>query len=104
MSGSDSFFVEPGELRAAVTEVTAAQAALSGARGALDSAGANTDAGIDHADRADDKVRTFVRQWRSEFELISEMLEAFSDVLTKAAECYEDADAELAQCLVDAGG
>ena len=104
MSGSDSIFVEPGELRAAVTEVAAAQAALSGARGALDSAGSNVDAGIDHADRADDKVHTFVRQWRSEFELISEMLGAFSDVLTKAAQCYEDADAELAQCLVDAGG
>ena len=104
MSGSDSIFVEPGELRAAVTEVAAATAALSGARGALDAAGSNVAAGIDHSDRADDKVATFVRQWRSEFELISEMLGAFSGVLTKAAQCYEDVDAELAQCFADAGG
>ncbi len=103
MSGSDSVFVEPDELRAAVTEVAAATGALHGARGALESAGNQVSSGIDGG-RADDKVSTFVRQWRSELELISEMLGAFSDVLTKAAQCYEDVDAELAQCFADAGG
>lgn len=83
-------FVEPGELRAAVTEVAAATGALQRARGALESAGGQVDI---------DKVATFVRQWRSEFELISEMLGAYSDVLTTAAQCYEELDAELAECF-----
>lgn len=94
MSGSDSIFVEPGELRAAVTEVAAAKAALADGRGALDAARGQVAAGCDA-----DKVDTFVRQWRAEFELIGEMLGAFSDVLTKAAQCYEDLDAELAGCF-----
>lgn len=97
-------FVEPAELRAAVTEVAAAAGALDGARGALDSAKGLVLGGIDHADRADDKFATFARQWRSEFALIRDMLGAYSDVLTTAAQCYEDVDRDLAACLAEVGG
>lgn len=91
-------FVEPDELRAAVAEVGEARAALGDARGMLDAAG-NQVGGHDIA-----QVGTFVRQWRSEFELISELLGAFSNVLTEAARCYEGLDTELAQCLDGVGG
>lgn len=85
-----SVFVEPGELRAAVTEVAAATGALERARGALESAGTQIDIA---------EVGTFVRQWRSEFELIAEMLDAYRDVLVEAAQCYEDLDGDLAECF-----
>ena len=102
----NDIFVEPAELRAAVTEVAAAAGALDGARGALESAKGLVLGAIDHSDRADDKFDTFVRQWRSECELIRDMLGAFTDVLTKAAQCYEDVDTDFASCLSDvaAGG
>lgn len=99
MSGSESLFVEPDELRAVAAEVVAATRSLEDARGALDAAGVNVGAGIDHSDRADDKVATFVRQWRAEFDALRALLGGFSDVLTSAAECYEDLDADLSTCF-----
>lgn len=96
-------FVEPGELRAAVTEVAAASAALADARAALASAGDLVDAGIDHDGRADDKVATFVRQWRSEYEIVADLLGGFCDILENAAACYQELDDDLARCLEDAG-
>ncbi|MDZ7674110.1 MAG: hypothetical protein U5K30_03450 [Acidimicrobiales bacterium] len=100
---SGSIVVEPGELRAAVTDVAAATRALGRARGALESVGGLVAGGIDHGDRADDKVSTFVRQWRSEYDLVAGFLDAFRTILTDAAQCYEDLDAELAACLAEAG-
>lgn len=105
MSGSraGAVFVEPAELHAAVDEVAAATRALGRARGALDAAGGLVARGIDHTGRADDKVATFVRQWRAECELIAGFLDAFREILTNVARCYEDIDAELAGCLAEAG-
>ncbi|WP_436796287.1 WXG100 family type VII secretion target [Actinospongicola halichondriae] len=99
MSGADLVFVEPEQLRAAASEVLAADRALEGAGVALDAADGRVRAGIDHDGRADDKVSTFVRQWRSEFDLLRQMMNGFADVLDRAAECYEELDAELASCI-----
>lgn len=88
-------FVEPDELRAAVGEVAAAAEALGRARGSLEHAGGLVDV---------DEVDTFVRQWRSECELIGDFLGAFREILSRAADCYEGLDDELACCIADAGG
>jgi ABC-type transporter Mla subunit MlaD len=101
---ADELFVQPDELRAAVTEVAAATGALAHARGALESAGGLAAVGLDHAGRADDKVATFVRQWRSELDLVAGMLDAFREVLARAADCYDELDGGLARCVQEAGG
>lgn len=97
--GAGDLFVEPGELRAAATEVAAATAALEAARGALESAGSLVIGGIDHRDRADDKMSTFVRQWRSEYEIVGGMLGGFREILVNAADCYAQLDTDFATCL-----
>lgn len=89
-------FVDPAELRASVAAVADARTALADARTALQRAGADVDRGIDHSREADDRFRTFVRQWRSECELIADLLSAYTEVIGTAAASYEDADGAAA--------
>lgn len=99
----DHLYVDPAALRASVTAVADARQALADARNALERAGASVDGGIDHSRQADDKVRTFVRQWRSECELIADMLGAYAEVVEGAAGSYEDADCDAAAAISGAG-
>lgn len=96
--------VDPQALRESVTAVAGARSALADARAALERAGAEVERGIDHCREADDRVRTFVRQWRSEYELIAELLGAYTEVIDTAAASYEDADREIAAQISGAGG
>ncbi len=97
-------FVDPPALRGSVSAVSDARSALADARAALERAGAQVDGGIDHCREADDRVRTFVRQWRSEYELITELLGAYTEVIESAATSYEDADRSVAAQISGAGG
>lgn len=97
-------FVDPAALRASVAGVADARTALADARAALEQAGAGVDRGIDHSREADDRVRTFVRQWRSEYDLIAELLGAYTDVIGAAADSYEDADDAVAAEINGLGG
>lgn len=101
---SAHLFVDPAALRASVAAVADARRALADARAVLEQAGQRVDAGIDHSRGADDAVRTFVRQWRSEYELIAEMLGAYTDVIERAAASYEDADGGAATEIGQLGG
>ena len=86
-------FVEPTQLRAAVTQVAAAADALASARAALDAAeGAAADA-LSVDGHAEHKMHTFVRQYRSELDLVSQSLVAYRDVLERGADCYEQVEA-----------
>lgn len=96
--------VDPPALRASVAAVADARAALADAGAALEQAGAGVDRGIDHSREADDKVRTFVRQWRSEYDLIAELLGAYTDVIDAAAASYEEGDAAVAAEINRLGG
>ncbi len=97
-------FVDPPALRESVTAVAGARSALADARAALERAGAQVDSGIDHCREADDRVRTFVRQWRSECELIADLLGAYTEVIDSAAASYEDADRAVAAQISGTGG
>ena len=97
-------FVDPAALRTSVAAVADARTALAGARSALEHAGAGVDRGIDHSREADDRVRTFVRQWSEECHLIAELLGAYTDVIECAAESYEDADRTAAAEMAGAAG
>ncbi|HEY1118401.1 MAG TPA: WXG100 family type VII secretion target [Acidimicrobiales bacterium] len=97
-------FVDPAELRASVTAVADARSALADARAALERAGQAAEGGIDHSGRADDRIRSFVRQWRSECELVAELLAAYTDVIASAAASYEDADRTAAAAIGGVGG
>ena len=94
----DQLFVEPAQLELASRQVTEADAALRRAAGSLAGAASLADHGLDHDGRADDKVSTFVRQWRSEFDLIARMLIAYRSVLDEVAAAYR----ELDRSIVDA--
>lgn len=96
-------FVEPSQLRAAVTEVAAATQALAAARGALEGAERAAAATLSADGHAAHKMHTFVRQYREEYRLISDMLGAFHDVLGEAAACYDELDAGTAAGLSEAG-
>lgn len=91
----EQLHVDPDALRAAAAEVVAAVSGLEGARRALEQAGELVRSGIDHDGRADDKVATFVRQWRAECEIIGQLLDGFRAVLTEAASCYEQVEDAL---------
>lgn len=95
--------VDPSALRASVTAVAGARTALADASAALERAGSAVDGGIDHSRDADDRVRTFVRQWRSECELIADLLGAYTDVIETAATSYEDADRAAAAQISGTG-
>lgn len=97
-------FVDPAALRASVAAVADARTALAGARAALEHAGAGVDRGIDHSREADDRVRTFVRQWGTECDLIAELLGAYTEVIESAAESYEDADRTAAAEMAGVAG
>ena len=99
---ADHLFVAPGELRAAVTSVAAARQSLDSARGALDASASRTRETLGADGRAAHKYETFTRQWRSEFELIADMLGAFTEILEQAAGCYRELDGAFARSLDDA--
>ncbi|MDE0805526.1 MAG: hypothetical protein OSA99_19670, partial [Acidimicrobiales bacterium] len=96
--------VDTDALRAAATDVAAATRAMGVARGALEAAATWASSGLDHRGDAAHKVSTFARQWRSEFDLVSTMVDAFHDILHAAADCYVELDGGVARCLVEAGG
>lgn len=97
-------FVDPAALRASVAAVADARTALADARTALERAGAGVERGIDHSREADDRVRTFVRQWRTEYQLVADLLGAYTDVIESAATSYEDADRTAAAAMAGEGG
>lgn len=99
----DHLFVDPSALRASVAAVADARRALHDAGAVLAQAGHRVDGGIDHSRQADDKVRTFVRQWREEYGLIAELLGAYTDVIERAADSYEDADGTAAAEICELG-
>jgi len=92
-------FVAPSELRASVAAVAEARRALDDARGVLELAGARLEGGLDHDGGADDAARRFVRQWRSELELVAGMLDGCTDVVEQAAGSYEELDGGAAGAL-----
>ena len=92
---SGQLFVQPTQLRAAVTQVAAAAEALADARGALAAAEDAAREVLGADGRAEHKLHTFVRQYRSEFDLISESLVAYRDLLEGSAGGYEELEAAL---------
>jgi uncharacterized protein YukE len=102
MSGSShaQLSVSPTQLRAAVTQVAAASEALASARAALEAAEQAAAPALAIEGRAAHKMHTFVRQYRSELDLVSESLVGYRDVLERSAECYE----QVEDALVDAMG
>lgn len=94
-------FVAPSELRASVAAVAEARRALGDAAAVLDLAGRRVDAGIDQDGRADDAVRTFIRQWRTELDLVADMLGGCTDVVERAAASYEELEGSTAGTLQD---
>lgn len=94
MSGS-SLYVAPAELRASVAAVAEARSALDDARGVLELAEHRLEGSLD--------AHRFVRQWRSELELVAGMLAGCTDVVEQAAGSYEDLDGGAAGALRDGG-
>lgn len=101
---SDQLYVRPAELRRTTDDIRSAGSALGRAADGLAAAGSLADQGLDHSGRADDKVATFVRQWRAEHELIGEMLRACTAVLDEAAAAYEALEAGIVEALATPGG
>jgi hypothetical protein len=95
-----SLYVAPTQLRAAVTQVAAASEALASARGALAAAEDAAAPALAIDGRAAHKLHTFVRQYRSELDLVSESLVAYRDLLERSAGCYE----QVEDALVDGMG
>jgi uncharacterized protein YukE len=86
-----SLFVAPTQLRASAAAVAEARQALHDARAVLELAGGRLEHGLDG-----DHAHRFVRQWRSELELVRGMLDGCTDVVEQAAGSYEELDAGLA--------
>ena len=92
---ADQLYVAPTQLRAAVTQVAAASEALASARNALAAAEDAAAPALAIEGRAAHKMHTFVRQYRSELDLVSDSLVAYRDLLERGAECYEQVEAAL---------
>lgn len=101
---ADLLYVQPAELRRTTDDIRSAGSALGRAADGLAVAGSLADQGLDHSGQADDKVATFVRQWRAEHELIGEMLQACTAVLDEAAAAYEAVEAGIVEALTASGG
>ncbi|HEX6381896.1 MAG TPA: WXG100 family type VII secretion target [Acidimicrobiia bacterium] len=93
----ESFSVDPGQLRAAVTEATRAVAGLEDARSRLDWANGHVQEGAD--DKAADEFDGFRKRWKDEFKIIGEFLTGMEKALTATAAIYEQVDAEIAAAV-----
>lgn len=93
----ESFSVDPGQLRAAVTEATRAVAGLEDARARLDWANGHVQEGA--GDKAADEFDGFRKRWKDEFKIIGEFLTGMEKALTATATIYEQVDAEIAAAV-----
>ena len=93
----ESFSVDPGQLRAAVTEATRAVAGLEDARTKLDWANGHVQEGA--GDKAADEFDGFRKRWKDEFKIIGEFLTGIEKALTATAAIYEQVDADIAGAL-----
>ena len=93
----ESFSVDPGQLRAAVTEATRAVAGLEDARTKLDWANGHVQEGA--GDKAADEFDGFRKRWKDEFKIIGEFLTSMEKALTATADIYEQADANVTAAL-----
>ena len=93
----ESFSVDPGQLRAAVTEATRAVAGLEDARARLDWANGHVQEGA--GGKAADEFDGFRKRWKDEFKIIGEFLTGMEKALTATAAIYEQVDAEIAAAV-----
>ena len=93
----ESFSVDPGQLRAAVTEATRAVAGLEDARTKLDWANGHVQEGA--GGKAADEFDGFRKRWKDEFKIIAEFLAGMERALNATAEIYEQADAGVVAAL-----
>ena len=89
-----SFSVDPGQLRAAVTEAARAVAGLEDARTKLDWANGHVQEGA--GGKAAHEFDGFRKRWRDEFHIIAEFLTGMEKALKATAEAYEQVDASIA--------
>ena len=90
----DSFSVDPGQLRAAVTEAKRAVAGLEDARTKLDWANTHVQEGA--GGKAADEFDGFRKRWKDEFQIIGDFLAGMEKALTATAAIYEQVDADIA--------
>ena len=95
---STGYRVDTSLLRQAVTGIDAAGVQLEDGRGTLESVSSRlqSDGVLEQDGRADDKIGTFVRQWREELHLFKEMLEGLKGALEGAAAAFDEVDNALA--------
>ena len=93
----ESFSVDPGQLRAAVTEATRAVAGLEDARTKLDWANGHLQEGA--GGKAADEFDGFRKRWKDEFKIIAEFLTGMEKALKATADIYEQADASITAAL-----
>ena len=89
-----SFSVDPGQLRAAVTEATRAVAGLEDARTKLDWANGHVEEGA--GGKAAHEFDGFRKRWKDEFKIIAEFLTGMEKALNATAEAYAQVDADVA--------
>ena len=93
----ESFSVDPGPLRAAVTEAARAVAGLEDARSRLDWANGHVQEGA--GGKAASEFDGFRKRWNDEFKIIGEFLTGMEKTLRSTAEAYEAIDAQIAAAL-----
>jgi WXG100 family type VII secretion target len=89
-----TFSVDPGQLRAAVTEAARAVAGLEDARTKLDWSNGHVQEGA--GGKAAHEFDGFRKRWKDEFKIIAEFLTGMEKALTATAENYEQVDANVA--------
>jgi uncharacterized protein YukE len=96
-----TFSVDPGQLRAAVTEAARAVAGLEDARMRLDWSNGHVQEGA--GGRAASEFDGFRKRWKDEFKIIAEFLTGMETALTATAEIYEQVDLSVVAALVEPG-
>ena len=97
----ESFSVDPGQLRAAVTEATRAVAGLEDARTKLDWANGHVQEGA--GDKAADEFDGFRKRWKDEFKIIGDFLTGMEKALSATAVAYEQVDASIVAATTPPG-
>ena len=92
-----SFSVDPGQLRAAVTEAARAVAGLEDARTKLDWANGQVQDGA--GGKAAHEFDGFRKRWKDEFHIIAEFLGGMEKALNATADIYEAVDSDISQSL-----